>query len=213
MKTPRPSRWLLIDFGNVLSVFSYEPFIGYLSASGDKSRLVARELFLGETGLLDAYETGQIGTGRFLRRLRREIAPQANVSEIRKQFCGIFTHDVDALDAVRTAKPKFRIAVVSNTNPLHYRRTVKPLLSDLADLFIASHRISLRKPDPGFFGEVLRRARTSPEQCIFFDDLEPNVEAARIAGIEAHLVTRAHPLAETMRSLGLIPPRSGMMES
>jgi len=208
----RPSQWLLFDFGNVVSAFSYEPFIDFLAASGGAAKLVVRKSFLGEDGLLNAYETGRIGTGRFLRRLRREIAPGAKLPEMRTRFCGIFEHDYSALEAIRAVKPKFRIAVLSNTNPLHYRRTMRPLLSDLADLFVASHRIGYRKPDPRFFAYFLGQAGATPERCTFFDDLVPNVEAARAVGMEAHLVTATCPLAELMRSLDLIPSESGIMD-
>ena len=201
----RPATWLLFDFGNVLSTFTYEPFLEFLAAHSARDEAEVRRLFRDEGGLLDLYETGRIGTRKFLAGIRREISPGASVAEIRSRFCGIFVNDADAIAAVRAAGSRFRIAVVSNTNPLHYRHTMRPLLSGLVDLYILSHRIGIKKPERGVFDRFLSTARTIPELCWFFDDMEENVRAARSAGIDAHLVTGSRRLPQLLRDLELLP--------
>jgi putative hydrolase of the HAD superfamily len=53
-----------------------------------------------------------------------------------------------------------------------------------------SHLIRLRKPNREIYEYVLADAELVPEETVFFDDLEPNVLAARQVGIQAFV----HPL-------------------
>ncbi len=41
------------------------------------------------------------------------------------------------------------------------------------------------KPDPAYFGDVLRLGELAPGRTLFIDDRPQNVEAARAAGLQA----------------------------
>jgi glucose-1-phosphatase len=51
-----------------------------------------------------------------------------------------------------------------------------------------SHEIGHRKPQPESFEHVLRAIGVPPPEVLLFDDLEPNVEAARALGLQAVVV-------------------------
>lgn len=55
------------------------------------------------------------------------------------------------------------------------------------DKLYFSSDTKLVKPDPRAYQLVLRENNLKPEDCIFFDDSERNVEAARALGIEAYV--------------------------
>ena len=57
--------------------------------------------------------------------------------------------------------------------------------------------MGLEKPDPGFFTTFLERRALRPERCLFVDDLEENVVAARSVGL--HAVRQETP--ETLREV------------
>jgi len=46
-----------------------------------------------------------------------------------------------------------------------------------------SHALGATKPDPAFFRAILRELDLEPACLLFFDDHEPNIEAARALGI------------------------------
>ncbi|HMN40757.1 MAG TPA: HAD family phosphatase [Phycisphaerales bacterium] len=61
----------------------------------------------------------------------------------------------------------------------------------------ASHLLGLAKPDAAIYHEFARRTDFAPGSIIFFDDLADNVNAARAAGWQSHLIDHtADPAAQ-----------------
>ncbi|MGB6305776.1 MAG: HAD family phosphatase [Acidobacteriaceae bacterium] len=57
-------------------------------------------------------------------------------------------------------------------------------LSGLFDAFLVSAYIALRKPEPAFFQCALDISQRQPDECVFIDDREENLEGARQVGIQ-----------------------------
>ncbi|MHC5081184.1 MAG: HAD-IA family hydrolase, partial [Planctomycetota bacterium] len=62
-----------------------------------------------------------------------------------------------------------------------------------------------RKPDPVVYRTLASRSGGDPEGILFVDDLEPNVEGARRAGMVGILFQGAESLRRELRELGLLP--------
>lgn len=58
-----------------------------------------------------------------------------------------------------------------------------------ADVAVFSCECGLIKPDRAIYLELIRRLAFRPDEIAFFDDLAPNVDAARAVGINAFLWT------------------------
>jgi 2-haloacid dehalogenase len=69
---------------------------------------------------------------------------------------------------------------------------------------VVSGREKLLKPDPGIYYLALDRFGLRPEQALFIDDREINVEGARAAGMAAHLFVDAEDLRARLRAEGLL---------
>jgi FMN phosphatase YigB (HAD superfamily) len=65
----------------------------------------------------------------------------------------------------------------------------------------------LAKPDPAIYRLAAERLGLLPEQCVFIDDSEPNVFAAREVGMAGvHFrVHRGDDLAGQLAALGVTP--------
>ncbi len=72
----------------------------------------------------------------------------------------------------------------------------------------ASHLLGLAKPDAAIYHEFARRTGFAPGTIVFFDDLPDNVEAARKAGWQSHVVDHmgdpAGQMREFLRGAGTI---------
>jgi len=82
-----------------------------------------------------------------------------------------------------------RIKVISiNNEPrdLNDYRIRQFRLHDFFDAFVSSCEVGMRKPDPGIFRLALGIAQARPEECIYIDDREMLVQAARKVGIHAY---------------------------
>ena len=66
---------------------------------------------------------------------------------------------------------------------------------------IVSYEAGAVKPEPAIYKMLLDKYDLDPSTCIFFDDIEKNVEAARTLGIESHLVTSEEDLLDKLGCL------------
>ena len=81
-------------------------------------------------------------------------------------------------------RPQVTVAVISNTNDGHVSWLDKhlPELQKL-DLVMMSNEVFVAKPDAEIYELALELLDLPPEQAVFIDDLEENVNAAEALGI------------------------------
>lgn len=60
-------------------------------------------------------------------------------------------------------------------------------IPEFYDEIISAGETGYAKPNPKIFEEALRRLGAKPEECIFVDDTEENVQAARLLGMKVIL--------------------------
>lgn len=68
---------------------------------------------------------------------------------------------------------------------------------------IISATEKLMKPDPAIYRLLCSRFRLLPKECIFIDDVQANVDAARKIGMNAHRFEGAAELSAYFTSIGL----------
>lgn len=85
---------------------------------------------------------------------------------------------------VRAAGVKVYLA--TNQNPVRGQHMIDHLgYEDHTDGAFYSFQIGHAKPDLAFFTTIVERLGVEPGECLFIDDSEPNVVAAREAGLQA----------------------------
>ena len=119
-----------------------------------------------------------------------------------REYAGI-ARVFDALEVVGV-----ETALLSNVHDGEWRRLFPedgiapdfPTLARARHRF-ASHLIRARKPDPRAYLHVEEQTGRAPQQIVFFDDREENVEAARERGWTAELIDHKSDTAEQMLRL------------
>jgi putative hydrolase of the HAD superfamily len=115
---------------------------------------------------------------------------------------GLFPGAIELLDALR---PRFRLAALSNSNELHWRRNRDVLgVNALFERAISSHEVGMRKPNAAFYRHALDELQVKAESVTFFDDRADNVAAAIALGMQAHRVRGIEELTACIRELGYI---------
>ena len=113
-------------------------------------------------------------------------------------WCDVFSENTPSVEALRRVRGVRPLYLLSNTDVLHWesirRRWEWTAWFDGLHL---SFEVGLEKPDPGFFTTFLERRALRPGRCLFVDDLEENVAAARSVGL--HAVRQETP--ETLREV------------
>jgi putative hydrolase of the HAD superfamily len=74
-------------------------------------------------------------------------------------------------------------------------------LSGLFDAYLVSAYIALRKPEPAFFQCALDISQRQPNECVFIDDREENLEGARQLGIQGIRMTSPEQVIAELRKI------------
>ena len=82
-------------------------------------------------------------------------------------------------------------------------RDLFPFLDWFSGILI-SGRVGLVKPDPEFFGLLVREHQLNPAEVAFIDDLPLNVEAAQQLGFRSILFSSPAGLREDLARVGLL---------
>jgi FMN phosphatase YigB (HAD superfamily) len=199
---------IFFDLGNVLLDLDYQ-----------RARRQFREL-LGETwdfeeGVMEAnelfaaFQTGRIKEEDFFAALQK-LAPRPVEKE---DLMAAWNSMLDQLPwqrfaMLRRLKNKYRLFLISNTNPTHLRHFNRLLrkenglgLKDFQTLFAKTYysfEMGMGKPDPEVYRYIIRDSGIRPEETLFIDDLEANVRAAEAAGMKGYLHDPKKEIAEVL---------------
>ena len=98
---------------------------------------------------------------------------------------------------------KYTLSLLSNTDPWHYQYCEKTIaaLQKFENIFL-SYDLGMRKPGVEIFLTVVEKLAAKPEQCLFIDDLEENIEAAKGLNFHTVLFQNADQLQYELREKG-----------
>jgi putative hydrolase of the HAD superfamily len=198
-------RGLVVDYGGVLTTSMSVSFGAFCVAAGvSPERLkdvlaaaysVAEEAAVPANDLHDlvaGVETGRIHSEEFDRRLAAALSVGLDrplePADLTARLFAELRPDERMRHAVRSARSQgVRTALVSNT----WGRRPPPDVDGMFDAVVLSGREGLRKPEPEIYLLAARRLGIRPEDCVFVDDVQANVDGARAVGMTA--VLHKHP--------------------
>jgi len=177
---------ILFDLGGVL----IEVDTTELKALGKPGQSVVD---LWETWLtcdaVQRYESGKIGNREFadgvLSAFGSTIKPQVFLESFTRWPIGFYKGAVDFLKSLR---PHYKLAYLSNSNALHYPRFEHEFHApQYFDCCFASFKMGAVKPHREIFEMALAALPFQPAEIFFVDDNRLNVEMARSLGIDAEV--------------------------
>lgn len=182
--TSVPVKLLVFDMGHVFVRFDWSSVCqGFCDRAGC-SRETFREV-LAHVGSL-GYETGKVNTEVFLREMNAQLGANLTVGEFTTLWNATFEEDPEMASLLQALGKSFPVFLLSNTNENHYaflqgRFNVARHFKEL----ILSYQVGLAKPDQRIYRLVIERSGFAAAECVFVDDLEVNVQAARAVGMRA----------------------------
>jgi putative hydrolase of the HAD superfamily len=195
---------IAFDFGKVIGFFDHARTLTKLVPLTDMSaQEMYRAIYDGE--LEDAFESGLIGEAEFVHRFRDLCKLRCDDEFLSAAIADIFWPNEPVCALVPRLKPRYRLVLGSNTNPIHARRFLPQFADTLRhfDAKVLSFEVGVRKPGAGFFERCLQQAGRLPRQCVFIDDLPANVAGAVACGWHGILYTGPDRLCEELRKLGV----------
>ena len=114
------------------------------------------------------------------------------------------------LQLVRDLRGSHKLGILSNADvSLRGRLEGEIGIHALFDDIVCSAEVGMAKPEPGIYTLAAERLGLPPGQCVFVDDLDTNVEAARGVGMQAVLfrVDKGDDLRAQLAAFGIVPSR------
>ena len=150
----------------------------------------------GQKDFFMQFEKGQIGIPAFRNEIRKLAGTELSDVQIDKAWCSFLTQiPVEKLHLLSELKKKYRLLLLSNTNPLHIETAVAAEFSktgktmqDFFDKCYLSYEMGMVKPDVEIFEALLTDAQVKAEECLFLDDGKKNIDTAAALGIQTYWV-------------------------
>lgn len=196
------TRAVISDFGGVLTT----PLLHSFAAFQDKTGIPPEALGQAMQRIAEAegahplyeLEKGNVTEDDFLRRLRSELAAdlghEPEMHGFKEIYFNALEPNEDMIALMRRLRDGgLRMALLTN-NVREWEPLWRPMLpvDEIFELVVDSAFVGMRKPDPEIYELTLERLRErdglaelAPPECVFVDDIEVNVEAARALGIRA----------------------------
>lgn len=191
---------VVFDFGNVVGFFDHYKTLAKLSPyTSWPAKRIYEEIYSGT--LEDDIESGRMTVEEFAEIFIRRCELTCDAEFLIQAAGDIFTANPAVCELVPRLKRHCRILLGSNTNALHaeqFRREYAEVLGHFHHL-VLSYEIGVRKPKAEFFQECAKRAECEPGECLFIDDLPPNVAGAEAIGMRGLLY---HPGVDLVAELG-----------
>lgn len=112
------------------------------------------------------------------------------------------------LELARDLAPAYKLAILSNADlTLRDRLEHEMKIHHLFDDIVCSAEVGMAKPEAGIYALAAERLGFEPGECVFVDDLDTNVEAARQVGMQAVLfrADKGDDLRRQLAAIGIAP--------
>lgn len=121
----------------------------------------------------------------------------------RRDFWAGDAVDTDLMALIRSLRPRYQTAIISNATDGLNRGLVDYGIADAFDLIVGSAYEKVMKPDAAIFERTLQRLGRRPGEAVFIDDAPANIAGAKAAGLHAIRFTIELDLRAELRRLGV----------
>jgi putative hydrolase of the HAD superfamily len=193
---------ILFDLGGVLVELGKSPIPSDWLPGNNSFTLT--DWFSSATAI--SFEKGQITAQVFIEKFKQDLGIEVSHRIILEHFTnwpiGLFPGAVELLQALTV---DYRLAVLSNTNELHWPRIIEEFkIPDYFEQVFASHLLKKAKPAPGIFQYVIKELKVEAENILFLDDNLKNIEASKKLGMQNLHVTGIHQTRQGLLEMGVL---------
>ena len=200
--SPRAGPAVVLDIGGVLET---TPSLGTAEKWEATFGLLPGQMAERAGEVWEAGAVGSISEDDVHRRLGEVLGvDRARVddfmAEMWEEYLG--TPNVELIAWFRELRPRYRTGIISNSFVgAREREQERYGFADLTDTVVYSHEVGVSKPDPRIYRLASERLAVAPEDMIFLDDVEENVDGARALGIRAVQFTDTRQAIDEIESL------------
>ena len=195
---------IVFDLGGVIVNVNFDSPLGMLfDNSGTPGNTFKNKSDF--SSLLRQYETGKISAVNFHERITDHLEIELSFDEFKSASNNAIEAGDDGMDGiVKTLSKKYQLAILSNTNPLHYDHIKeKYSIIGLFEHILLSYETRALKPDIEAYEKLMQATLKSPSQHLFIDDRIENINAAKEIGMDGIHYKTINGLIAALREGGI----------
>jgi putative hydrolase of the HAD superfamily len=206
-------RAIVSDFGGVLTTPLLAAFAAFQDDSGISPENLGKAMRVGleegEEIPLFQLERGEISEDEFIEGLEDGLETilghRPHLHHFRQKFWGALHPNAPMIELMRELKASgLKMAMLTNNvrewEPLW--RSMLPV-DEIFEEIVDSAFVGCRKPEARIYELTLERIGMPAGECLFIDDLRPNIDGAEAAGMKAvHFRDNEQAIAEIRAALG-----------
>lgn len=201
-----PIQVIFFDLGNVILPFDNYPIAEKLSRFSQKTEFqdpkkIFSYLFDLEKGVINDFDRGRLSPSEFFQSIKKYLGLSISYEQFIPVWTEIFVENQDISEIIRSLKKKWRLGLLSNTDPLHFNYIVSefPVIFTF-EKWILSYKVGFKKPDIRFFQKAIEWASVEPHRILLIDDTKGHVEAAASLGMQGIHFISAEQLRNELRA-------------
>lgn len=204
-------RAVITDLGGVIvRTHDHGPRARWERRLGLSPHALERLVFWGEAG--EKAALGEIGSDDVWTWVveRLKLTPEERPA-LEADFWAGDRVDDELISFFRNLRPTMKTALLSNAwTSLREALEAQWHIADAFDVIVISAEAGVAKPDPRIFQLALSELKVAPEDAIFLDDMQENIDAARIVGIHGVLFQSTEQAIAAMAKIIESPPANGV---
>ena len=197
-------RTIIFDIGNVLTVFGWKNFLHSFGFPPEIEERVGKATV--DNPFWHEFDKGFLSDEEMLEGfIRNDPSVEKELREIYVSLHGIVTKADYAIPWIQALKKAgYQVLVLSNFSDKVRRENGDAFdFLEYVDGGILSYKDGVIKPDPAIYSLLLERYGLKPEECVFLDDMQPNLDAAARFGIHTILFRSYEEAQEELKKLGV----------
>ena len=198
---------IIFDLGNVLIDFDHTIAAKRISGFCSKSPEEIFNLFF-DSNLTGLFEEGKIAPADFFLEVKKMLNLNLDYDRFLPIWNEIFffsDKNREVYNLAKKLKNKYRLALLSNINTLHFDYVKKHFpIFDAFHVVVTSFELKVRKPEPYIYQKTLSALEiSSPPHVFYTDDRKELIEKAAELGLKSFVFKTSQQLKLDLESVGV----------
>ena len=111
--------------------------------------------------------------------------------------------DLDMVKLIKQLPKNLRLGILTNNHDRFEEYLQRVGVAELFDAVINTHRIGVAKPEKLAYQKAVSHLSVEPQNCLFIDDVEGNVDGGEAAGLKCHHFQNQTGLVEFLKKFDI----------
>lgn len=195
---------VISDLGRVLIHFDNGIFIKKIAQFCPLTEEEITKMMFKELDLIEAFDKGELTPKEFYNRVIQRLKAGVDYDHFFSIYNDVFSLNSTPVEVLKKLIGRYTLVLLSNTDVMRFGFIGRKFPEAMFfDEYVLSFEVGSMKPQPKVYRVVLERSGSRAEECVFIDDREENVEAARALGIKGILFSPQTDLESALKEIGL----------